>query len=183
MRVATTVGAVIGLLSSSSCLVHAQSAPAPAPVHAAVADFAWLTGTWEGHMTGMPAVADIAFSTPKAGVMTGTMRLIGEDGKVMILELLTIVDVPTGVEMRFRHFGTTLEAYEPVFRQNMQLTAHLADRDVFTNATPYEKGLMSTQPRTTQFIRRSADEFVGHSDIIGDDGRPAVVEVTYRRVR
>jgi hypothetical protein len=157
-------------------------AQAPAPARATVADFGWLTGTWEGHMTGMPAVADISFSRPKAGLMTGTMRLVDENGKVLVIELLTIVDAPGGVEMRFRHFGTSLELYEPVFHQNMQLTEHRTDRDVFTNAAPFEKDVMSTQPRTTSFIRRGSDEFVGHSDIIGADGKPAVIEVTYRRL-
>jgi hypothetical protein len=29
--------------------------------------------------------------------------------------------------------------------------------------------------------RRGADEMIARSDIIGDDGKPDVVEVTYRR--
>lgn len=175
-RAAIVAGSVFVLL------LTAQGARAQAQAHTTVADFGWLTGTWEGHMTGMSAVADISFSRPKAGLMTGTMRLVDDTGKVLVIELLTIVDAPGGVEMRFRHFGTALELYEPVFHQNMQLTEHRADRDVFTNAAPFERDVMSTQPRTTSFIRRGADEFVGHSDIIGADGKPAVIEVTYRRL-
>jgi hypothetical protein len=52
---------------------------------------------------------------------------------------------------------------------------------VFENTTPYDKALMSTQPRITQFIRHGPDEFTGRSNIIDDNGKPAVVEATYRR--
>ena len=43
--------------------------------------------------------------------------------------------------------------------------------------------MMSTQPRVVTWKRLGADSFVGQSDIIGSDGKPGVVEVTYRRVR
>jgi hypothetical protein len=41
---------------------------------------------------------------------------------------------------------------------------------------------MSTQPRVTTFERIDDDHFVGHSDIIGNDSKPAVIEVRYRRI-
>lgn len=63
----------------------------------------------------------------------------------------------------------------------MRLSSHSASTDVFENTVPYDKAVMSTQPRITQFIRRGADEFVGRSDIIDDSGKPAVIEATYRR--
>ena len=108
------------------------------------------------------------------------MRLV-DNGKVLVVELLTIIDTPSGPEMRFRHFSPSLDAYETQFKQAMRLSAHSAERDVFENATPYDKALMSTQPRITQFIRRGPNEFVAHSDILDDDGKPAVVEAIYRR--
>ncbi len=176
--VAKSLGCALALMLMAAAAAAQGVMPA---ARATTADFGWLTGTWEGRMTGMTAVADISFSTPKAGLMTGTMRLVDEQGKVLVVELLTITDAADGVQMRFRHFSAELEAYEPVFRQNMRLTSHLADRDIFTNATPFEKGVMSTQPRTTSFIRKGPDEFVGHSDILNDAGNPATVEVTYHR--
>jgi hypothetical protein len=102
---------------------------------------------------------------------------------VLVVELISLVDTPAGVEMRFRHFSPSLESYEPTFRQNMRLTTYAADRAVFENAVAFDRSLMSTQPRTAIWTRLDADSFVGHSDIIGDDGKPAVVEVTYHRVR
>lgn len=155
----------------------AQNAPA-AP--ATTRDFAWLAGTWQGHMVGRAGTVDITFTQPSAGTIVGVMRLVDND-KVLVIELLSIVDTPGGTEMRFRHFSPSLEAYEPQFKQSMRLSTHSAERDVFENTTPYDKALMSTQPRITQFIRHGNDEFVGRSDIIDDNGKPAVVEATYRR--
>jgi hypothetical protein len=65
----------------------------------------------------------------------------------------------------------------------MRLTTHDATHDLFTNAVPFEKGLVSTEPRTTLFTRHGSDEYVGHSDIVNDEGKPAVIEVTYHRVK
>ncbi len=173
-RIPTLSAAALVLLTANG---FAQSTPIPP---ATTADFAWLAGSWEGHMVGRPGVVDITFTKPKAGTVTGVMRLVDND-KVLVVELLTIVDAPTGTEMRFRHFSTSLEAYESPFKQSMRLSSHSATTDVFENATPYDKAVMSTQPRITKFIRRGPDEFVGRSDIIDDTGKPAVIEATYGR--
>ena len=63
----------------------------------------------------------------------------------------------------------------------MRLRTHASDRDAFENRVPYDPKLISTQPRVTTYVRHGADEFVGRSDIIDGQGKPAVVEVTYRR--
>jgi hypothetical protein len=86
-------------------------------------------------------------------------------------------------EMRFRHFSPTLVAYEREFRQAMRLSRHETGADYFVNTVAFDAALMSTQPRRSAFLRRGDDEYVGRSDIIGADGKPAVVEATYRRVR
>jgi hypothetical protein len=158
---------------------HAVSA---SPAIATTNAFSWLAGRWEGRMTGAAGVADVIFAPPAGGVITGMMRLVRDD-TVLVVELISLVDSPSGVEMRFRHFSSSLESYEPTFKQNMRLTTHATDRDVFENAVAYDKALMSTQPRITLWKRIDADSFVGRSDIIHDDGRPGVVEVTYRRVK
>jgi hypothetical protein len=157
-------------------------APRTPAAIATTADFGWLVGRWEGRMTGGAGVADVTFAAPAGGVITGMMRLVDRD-KVLVVELISLVDTPSGVELRFRHFSSALEAYESTFKQNLRLTAHAGDRDVFENSVGYDKALMSTQPRVATWKRIDADSFVGHSDIIGSDGRPAVVEVSYRRVR
>ena len=109
------------------------------------------------------------------------MRLT-DRGKILVVELITLVDAPAGPELRFRHFAPDLTAYEQDFRQSMRLTRLEPTRAVFENQVPYDKALMSTQPRTSTFTRTAADAYTAHSDIIGSDGKPATIEVTYRRV-
>jgi hypothetical protein len=114
--------------------------------------------------------------------MTGMMRLVQRD-TVLVVELISLVQTPSGVEMRFRHFSPTLDAYEREFKQTMRLTSHQPSTDVFENTVAYDAKLMSTQPRRTSLVRHGDDEFVGRSDIIGSDGKPAEIVSTYRRVR
>jgi hypothetical protein len=144
-------------------------------------DFAWLAGRWEGTMKDGPGIADVSFAPPAAGLVTGVMRLV-IDGNVAVVELISINDTPNGPEMRFRHFSPALESYEPTFRQAMRLKTASSGKYVFENTFPYDKTLMSTQPRVTTFERIDDDHFVGHSDIIGNDSKPAVIEVRYRRI-
>jgi len=142
------------------------------------ASFAWLEGTWEGRLANSAGTLEIVFTAPKAGFITGVMRLVDQE-KILVVELISMVDTPTGPELRFRHFSSTLEAYETEFRQAMRLVSHAGDRDVFENAVLYDAKLMSTQGRKATFIRRGADEYVAHSDIIDSQGKPAVIEAPY----
>jgi hypothetical protein len=145
------------------------------------ADFAWLAGSWEGKLANIPdAVAEITFQSPRGGTLTGVMRLVQGD-KLLVIELISLVDTPRGPEMRFRHFTGALDAFETTFKQTMRLKSHDAEKDVFENTVEYDKALMSTQPRISSWSHRGVDELVAHSDIIGDDGKPGVVDVRYRR--
>lgn len=174
--------ALVALLSfaSATAPVHAQGTTASA---SATTDFRWLAGRWEGRLTGSPrALVEVIYSAPNARSIVGVMRLV-QDDTVLVVELISMVDTPAGVEMRFRHFSNQLDAYETQFKQAMRLTSHDAERDVFENEVPYDKSLMSTQPRTTMLIRQGADTFIGRSNIIGSDGAPAIVEVKYQRAR
>lgn len=179
---------------SSTQLASAQtSATAPSKISASVpptssasattADFAWLAGTWEGNLAGADGmVAALTFQPPAAGSITGVMRLRQAD-KLMLVELIAMIDTPRGVELRFRHFTGALEALETTFKQTMLLKSHEATQDTFENLAEFDKTLMSTQPRVSSWIRRGPDQMVAHSDIIGADGKPAVIEVVYRRVK
>ncbi len=163
-------------------LAQAQSlASAPRLSSITTTSLAWLAGSWRGAVTGGQLSAELMYAPPAAGTIVGVVR-ITKGADLAVIELISLIDTPHGVELRFRHFGGDLTAYEPDFQQNMVLTA-ASDSDVtFTNKVPYAAARMSTQPRVTRFIRRGADQYVGRSDIIGDDGKPAVVEAVYRRV-
>jgi len=150
---------------------------------ATLRDFAWLTGRWEGTVGNLAgATLEVTYSAPRAGLMTGMMRLVQRD-TVLVVELISLVETPHGVEMRFRHFSPTLDAYEREFKQTMRLTSHRPGADLFENTVAFDASLMSTQPRRTSLVRHGDDEFVGRSDIIGSDGKPAEIVSTYRRVR
>ena len=157
-------------------------AKARAQTSATTKDFAWLAGRWEGTMSsGAVGVADVTFTPPAAGLITGVMRLVA-DQKILVVELISLTDTPKGPELRFRHFSNSLEAYETTFKQSLRLSSHEPMKDTFENAEPYDKALMSTQPRITVFERHDANSFTGRTNIINDAGQPAVVEVRYRRV-
>jgi hypothetical protein len=170
-------------------VAHAQAAPALSvadvrgDTSATLRDFRWLIGRWEGTVAALPgSVADVTFAPPSAGVMTGMMRLVRND-TVLVVELISLVDTPRGVEMRFRHFSSALDAYEREFKQTMRLTKHEPRSDTFENTVAFDAKLMSTQPRRSTFVRTSDDAYVGQSEIIGSDGKRGEVAAEYRRVR
>ncbi len=154
---------------------------AGARTSATTRDLGWLAGRWEGTMGNRPGIADVTFAPPTAGLITGVRRLVA-DNKILVVELISINDTPAGPEMRFRHFSSALVAYEDSFKQALRLKSASSDKFVFENTVPFDKALMSTQPRVTIFERKGPDAFIGHSDIIGSDEKPAVVEVHYRRL-
>jgi hypothetical protein len=135
----------------------------------------------EGNLAGAGMVAALTFPASGGGNI-GVMRLRQAD-KLMMVELIAMIDTPRGVELRFRHFTGALDALETTFKQTMLLKTHEATKDTFENLAEFDKALMSTQPRVSSWIRHGPDEMVAHSDIIGGDGKPAVIEVVYRRGR
>jgi hypothetical protein len=178
-RTTSVAGVVAGVLLVAGAAADAQTTHESRPA-IKTTDFAWLAGTWEGHVIENPGIAYVTFTTPQAGLITGVMRLV-DQGKVLVVELISLVDTPAGPELRFRHFSSTLQAYESEFKQAMRLTEHAADRDVFENQEPFEAKLLSTEPRVTTFFRHGVDEFVGRSEILDAQGKRGVVEVAYRR--
>ncbi len=179
-RTSGALAAVLALLLLSSWSpVAAQEATR---AQATTADFAWLAGLWRGDMASGGGTAETVFAPPAAGTITGVMRLV-IGGKVAVVELITLMDTPEGVQLRFRHFSPELTAYETDYRQAMRLKAIEGTRATFENQVPYEAGVLSTQPRVSAFVREGEDAFVAHSDIIGGEGKPQVIEVRYRRVR
>jgi len=175
-----TSGVLVPMLALALLSSRAPAQAQQAGAQATTADFAWLAGHWQGDMASSGGTAEIVFTPPAAGTITGVMRLV-IGGKVAVVELISLVDGPAGVEMRFRHFSPDLKAYETDYRQAMRLKTLDGARATFENQVPYEAGVMSTQPRMSAFLREGEDAFVAHSDIIGEEGKPQVIEVRYRR--
>jgi len=164
----------------------ASTAPAAATMARATAlhhtaDFAWLAGSWDGRLVGVDnIVTELTFQPPKGGLMSGVMRLY-QDGKPILLELISHIDAPAGVELRFRHFDGALSAMESTFKQTMLITKSSDSSDTFENTVPFDKYLVSTQPRVSSWTRRGQNEMVAHSDIIEASGKPNTIEVLYHR--
>ncbi|HKP16415.1 MAG TPA: DUF6265 family protein [Gemmatimonadaceae bacterium] len=182
--------AIVGSLVATvpAAATHAQAPPTLAAASevrgdtsVSLRDFSWLAGQWEGTVSSLPgSVADVTFSSPRAGIMTGMMRLVLRD-TVLVVELISLVETPRGLEMRFRHFSSALDAYEREFKQTMRLTKHEPGSDTFENTVAYDAKLMSTQPRRSTFVRTGTDAYIGRSDIIGADGKAAEIVAQYRR--
>ena len=171
-------------LAAGSLRAQAKSAsmPAAAVPTANAADFGWLAGSWIGSFPANAELqSELTFQAPRAGVVTGIMRLF-QGKQLLVVELISLIDTPSGPEMRFRHFSGDLGALESTFRQDMVLRAHTDTQDTFENTVPYDAALMSTQPRVSSWIRSSATQLIARSQVINDDGKPATLEVNYRRV-
>jgi hypothetical protein len=52
------------------------------------------------------------WSAAEGGLMMGMFRLMSRDGQTRMLELETLRQTATGVELRFRHFAPDLEPRE-----------------------------------------------------------------------
>lgn len=178
-----TVGFWAPALILGSAVSFAGAAPTAAGSRSAtVADFGWLEGRWIGHLDGVDGEAQMNFMPASSGQLAGVMRII-DRGRVVLLELISMVDTPNGIELRFRHFSPALDAYQATFKQTLRLAIHGPDRDVFENLVPFDTALMPTQPRTATYIKRGPHDFVAHSGVLDKQGKPSVIEVTYHRGR
>ncbi|MDB4908805.1 MAG: hypothetical protein JWO05_3589 [Gemmatimonadetes bacterium] len=175
------------VLALAARTLTAQATPAAAHLApmgstATTASFGWLAGSWQGSFPGNPSLqSELIFQPPRSGVVTGIMRLF-QGPQLLVVELISVVDGPRGPEMRFRHFSGDLGALETDFRQSMVLRAHADTLDTFENSVPFDAKLMSTQPRVSSWIHQGTSSLVARSDIINADGKPATLEVNYRRI-
>ncbi|MGA8036959.1 MAG: DUF6265 family protein [Candidatus Acidiferrales bacterium] len=139
---------------------------------ATVADLAWLEGTWRGEWG--PRVAQLVWMAPQAGVMTGAFSLMETD-KVLVIELFTIAQTPTGVELNIRHFTPDLMAWEKGDPTRLTLSSFDDKRYEFDNA-------VDGKPKRSILSRIDADTYISRSEIAPDTGNQQVIEITYHRI-
>ncbi len=93
------------------CLSGSSTATDDAkPVKAKVSDIAWVAGTWSG--PGLGGQTEEHWTAPAGGSMLGMFRLVNEDGKATVFELLLIEQEGEHVKYRFRHFGPGHKPWE-----------------------------------------------------------------------
>jgi hypothetical protein len=163
------------ILLAASSLAQAAEPAAPAPLASVtVADFAWLTGTWQGEVEG--DFVEDQWSVPAGGVMVGTFRWVrgGKDGKLALYELLALEPGPEGPILWLRHFGARLVAREDkegaiAFR----LTAYKPNEATFDHRDPQN-------PLRLIYRREGADRLVAILERT-ENGKPVVTDFVYRR--
>ena len=76
---------------------------------ATVEEMKWLAGTWRG--TGMGGEVEEIWSEPKHGSMMGMFRFV-KDGKLEMMELMTLSEKDGAMSLKVKHFSPDLVAWE-----------------------------------------------------------------------
>jgi hypothetical protein len=134
--------------------------------------FAWLEGTWSGTKEGR--LNEEWFSAPKGGSISVMFRMTTPD-KTMIVQVGTITEDQDGIVLRTRSFGPQLQQFgEEAFE--LRLAAFKEGKAEFTNPK-------HTRPKRTFLIRESPDVLRVRSEIIHNDGKEEVHELSMNRVK
>jgi Domain of unknown function (DUF6265) len=159
---------------ATSATVPDPSAPPIPPQLIAspkLSDLAWLEGRWRADWG--PRTAEQVWMAPKAGMMLGDFRVI-ENGKVLVIELFTLVEKSGGINFYFRHFTPELVPWEKSDGTLLKLSIADAKRFDFENPT-------NGKPKRAIFTRVDADTYIARSEIIPESGDPQIIEITYHR--
>jgi hypothetical protein len=138
---------------------------------ATLSDFAWLTGNWEGAWG--PRIVEQTWMSPKAGEMLGIFRVL-ENDKTLVIELLSLLETPDGIEFRFRHFTPPLVAWEQAGPTALRLASLDSKTAVFENPA-------TGQPKRGTLTRIDADTYVSRSEIIPEGNTAQVTEIQFHR--
>jgi hypothetical protein len=93
---------VVAVTAGAAGRAAAQSAAPPA-VRATLAELAFMAGDWQGE-AGPGAFSQEVWAAPAGDCMMGMWRLV-VDGRVKLLEALSITQEDGGPVMRLRHYG------------------------------------------------------------------------------
>ena len=107
--------------------------------------------------------------------MVGVFRLSTEQ-KTVLIELFTVRETPDGVFFFFRHFSPELVPQEKEEAYRLKLTKWDAARFQFDNT-------VQNQLKDAIITVVDSDHYTSRGDLTGADGKPAVIEVAYHRVK
>lgn len=169
LREALAVATVVVLATFPAPALAQDGAAGPA---ATLADFAWMQGTWRGPGP-QGATAEIHFMELSAGVLPAAFRL-EQDGRVVVLELLTLVEEDDGLHMYVRHFSPQLRPMEEERAIDLRLEERRDARFVFAN-------VRDGNPTVSVLTREGPEVFVSMSELARPDGTADTIRVEYRR--
>lgn len=162
----------VGTVLLTSALLLTSAVPASAQ-EVELADFAWLSGSWEGPGPG-GSTAQIHFMSPEAGVLPSIFRLL-QDDRVVVLEAISLVEEEAALFMYVRHFDPALVPMEEEHAIRLRLVRRDGETFVFENAREGENPRVSVMTRTE-------DGFASWSELARPDGSADTIRVEYRRL-
>ncbi|HEV3482437.1 MAG TPA: DUF6265 family protein [Candidatus Acidoferrales bacterium] len=162
--------ATLTLPSSAAAAASSPFPGVPRP-QPALADFAWLAGEWHG--TWGPRLATEAWTPPHAGVMLGSFQL-SENGKTLVLELLSLTEDDGTLKLHIRHFTPSLDAWEKQDPVTLNLQSADATTAVFENPADGE-------PKTATFTRLDADTYASRFELTSEKSDPHITQIVYHR--
>ncbi len=176
-----TVACILALNSFAQESPSQGPAPTfpPAPIKAApssskpaaLVDLAWLQGQWNG--TWGQRTATQVWSAPRAGMMLGTLQIV--DGtKTLVIELVTVVQMPTGVQYRLLRFTPSLVPWDQSGPATLSLASDDPKRFVFQNQA-------DSEPQQIVLTRLDADSYVDSSEIAHKTGDALTWDITFHR--
>ena len=154
------------VLLSSTLMLGQKSGGKPT-----LADFDWLAGHWAadipaGHI-------DQYWAKPEADGSFGMSRLSTPE-KTLVIEFFTLRETPQGIEMRVRHFTMDLSPVEKGDSILLRLKSLSKGTAVFENP-------VNTEPKRSTMKRLTTDSFHVKTEIIHQDKKTEVVELTLKR--
>lgn len=97
-------------LSASEPLTeHIRKLGSSQPTPTTIENMKWLAGTWRGK--GMGGEVEEIWSEPQNGVMMGMFRFM-QDGKLQMLEMMTLAEKDGVISLKVKHFSPDLVAWE-----------------------------------------------------------------------
>jgi hypothetical protein len=145
-----------------------RGVPRPQPV---LADFAWLAGEWHGSWG--PRLAVEAWMPPHDGVMLGSFQL-SENGKTLVLELLSLTETDGTLKLHIRHFTPSLAAWEKQDPIALNLRSADTTTAIFENPSDGE-------PKIATFTRLDADTYASRFELTSEKGDPHITQIVYHR--
>jgi hypothetical protein len=154
--------------SAAAAASPLPGAPRPQP---ALANFAWLAGEWHGSWG--PRLAVEAWTPPHDGVMLGSFQL-SENGKTLVLELLSLTETDGKLKLHIRHFTPSLVTWEKQDPIALNLQRADATTAIFENPADGE-------PKIATFTRLDADTYASRFELTSEKSDPHITQIVYHR--
>ena len=130
-----------------------------------------IAGEWHG--TWGPRLAIEAWTPPHAGVMLGSFQL-SENGKTLVLEMLSLTEDNGTLKLHIRHFTPSLAAWEKQDPIALNLQSASATTAIFENPADGE-------PKTATFTRIGADTYASRFELTSEKGDSHITQIVYHR--